>query len=96
MALCPAREKSDVPGREGEPPCEPAGIGEGTDGASPTQNGLIPTTRGIKSPPGVVLVDRAETALKSFDQLYQNGGDSVNFTVVPTLADVAEAARLHG
>ena len=28
---------SDVQGREGEPPCEPAGIGEGSDGASPSQ-----------------------------------------------------------
>ena len=91
----PRGEKCDVPGREGEPPCEPAGIGdgwdgfeqqetkvtkgwcepagigdgwdgfeqqetkvtkgwcepagigEGSDGASPSQNGSIPTTRGI-------------------------------------------------
>ena len=28
---------SDVPGREGEPPCELAGIGERSDGASPSQ-----------------------------------------------------------
>ena len=40
-------EKCDVLGREGEPPCEPAGIGEGSDGASPSQHGSIPTTRGI-------------------------------------------------
>ena len=38
---------SEVRGREGEPPCEPAGIGDGSDGASPSQNGSIPTTRGI-------------------------------------------------
>ena len=43
----PRGEKSDVLGREGEAPCEPAGIGEGSDGASPSQNGSIPTTRGI-------------------------------------------------
>ena len=43
----PRGEKSDVLGREGEPPCEPAGIGEGSDGASPSHNGSIPTTRGI-------------------------------------------------
>ena len=43
----PRGEKCDVLGREGEPPCEPAGIGEGSDGASPSQNGSIPTTRGI-------------------------------------------------
>ena len=43
----PRGEKCDGPGREGEPPCEPAGIGEGSDGASPSQNGSIPTTRGI-------------------------------------------------
>ena len=45
----PRGEKCDVLGREGEPPCEPAGIGEGSDGASPSQNGSIPTTRGITS-----------------------------------------------
>ena len=54
----PRGEKCDGPGREGEPPCEPAGIGEGSDGASPSQNGSIPTTRGITpaentaTPPG--------------------------------------------
>ena len=31
----PHGEKCEVLGREGEPPCEPAGIGEGSDGASP-------------------------------------------------------------
>ena len=46
----PRGEKCDVPGREGEPPCEPAGIGEGSDGASHSQHGSIPTTRGIYRP----------------------------------------------
>ena len=41
---------SDVPGREGEPPCEPAGIGEGSDGFEQKETKV---TKGWCEPAGI-------------------------------------------